>query len=154
MNRKKKTKQQVTFPYKTKNVFHYNSLWNAVPSEDTVNMNLLLLQPLCVFFVFFFFPRSYHPLLHEESTKEKSCLPFFINSHRSLFCNTNKFTLCRSHINYAVRENAAVVERKEGENERFTFCCSFVEYSYPIVSDAFGRRLFQGVSAASYLWSC
>lgn len=56
-----------------------------------------------------------------KSTKKLSCL-LFINSHHSLFCNTNKFTLCCSHINYAVREKAAMVERKEGENEEFSSC--------------------------------
>lgn len=57
---------------------------------------------------------------------------FFMNSHHSLFCNTNKFTLCCSHINYAVREKAAMLERNEGENEEFSFLCSLVEYSYKI----------------------
>lgn len=74
---------------------------------------------------------SDYPNVLPKSTKKWSCL-LFINSHHSLFCNTNKFTHCCSHINYAVREKAAMVERKEGENEEFSFLGSLVEYSYKI----------------------
>lgn len=45
----------------------------------------------------------------------------FINSPLSLCCNTNKFTPYSSHINYAVREKAVMVEKNEGENEEYSF---------------------------------
>lgn len=58
----------------------------------------------------------------QKNTKTKSCL--YINSPHSLFCHTNKFTLCFSCINYAFKEKAAMVEGKQGENEEFSLLLS------------------------------
>ena len=92
-----------------------------------------------------------YPNVLLKSTKEWSFYFFIINSHHSLFCNTNKFTHCRSHINYAVREKAAMVQRREGENEEFSFLCSLVEYSYKINFLCF-RALFVSGRRSHFLF--